>query len=69
MCLGAPLFAALVARWDRRRLLTGTLIWYAVLHPLGSLMPSIKSLLPVRAIALVSPAFLPLKQRPVWVCW
>ena len=29
MALGAPLLAARVAGWDRRRLLTLALLWYA----------------------------------------
>ena len=32
MALGAPLAAGLVAGWDRRRLLAGSLVWYAVGH-------------------------------------
>src|SRR3954468_24897043 len=32
MCLGAPLLAAVVAGWDRRRLLALSMVWYGVLH-------------------------------------
>jgi predicted MFS family arabinose efflux permease len=56
MCLGAPLFAGIVAGWDRRRLLTLSLVWYAVFLGLSALMPSFGSLLLVRVLAVVSPA-------------
>ncbi len=56
MCLGAPLFASIVAGWDRRRLLTLSLLWYAVFLGLSALMPSFGSLLLVRVLAVVSPA-------------
>ena len=32
MCVGAPMCAALVAGWDRRRLLALSMVWYALLH-------------------------------------
>ena len=32
MCIGAPLLASAVARWDRRVLLTLSLLWYAAGH-------------------------------------
>ena len=56
MCLGAPLFASVVAGWDRRRLLTLSLLWYAVFLGLSALMPSFGSLLVVRVLTVVSPA-------------
>lgn len=56
MCLGAPLFAALVAGWDRRRLLALSMLWYAALHLLCTLMPSFGTLLPVRVLAMAAPA-------------
>jgi predicted MFS family arabinose efflux permease len=31
MCLGAPLLAAVVAGWDRRRLLALSMLWFAVM--------------------------------------
>ncbi|MEY3781857.1 MAG: hypothetical protein RIS97_35, partial [Pseudomonadota bacterium] len=31
MCIGAPLFASVVAGWDRRRLLALSMLWYAAL--------------------------------------
>lgn len=56
MCVGAPMFATLVAGWDRRRLLTACMLWYAVFHLLSALMPEFGSLLGVRVLALVAPA-------------
>lgn len=56
MCLGAPLLAALVAGWDRRQLLTLTLLWYAAGHALCTLMPSFAALLPVRMLTVIAPA-------------
>src|SRR3954470_7966322 len=56
MCLGAPLFAALVAGWDRRRLLALSMVWYALLHFACVLAPSFAALLPLRVLAMVSPA-------------
>ncbi len=56
MCIGAPLFAALVAGWDRRRLLALSMLWYAVFLGLCALMPGFGPLMVVRALAVVSPA-------------
>jgi len=56
MALGAPLLAALVAGWDRRRLLALSLVWFGALHMLCALMPSFGALLPVRMLAVVAPA-------------
>lgn len=56
MCLGAPLLAAVVAGWDRRRLLALSMLWYAVLHAACALMPTFGSLLVLRVLAVVSPA-------------
>lgn len=56
MCFGAPLLATLVARWDRRRLLALTMLWYGVMHLLSAAMPDFTSLLVVRVLAVVSPA-------------
>ena len=56
MCLGAPLMAALVAGWDRRRLLALSMLWYGLLHALCAAMPDFASLLPVRVLTMVSPA-------------
>jgi predicted MFS family arabinose efflux permease len=56
MCLGAPLFASVVAGWDRRRLLALCMVWYALWLGLCALMPNFGSLLLVRALAVVAPA-------------
>ncbi len=56
MCVGAPLFAAIVAGWDRRRLLALSLAWYALLHIACALAPSFGALLPLRAITMIAPA-------------
>lgn len=56
MCVGAPLCAALVAGWDRRRLLALSMAWYALLHLACALAPGFASLLVLRVLALVAPA-------------
>ncbi|WP_048438565.1 MFS transporter [Caenimonas sp. SL110] len=56
MCVGAPLFAAIVAGWDRRRLLALSLAWYAVLHLACALAPGFGMLLPLRTITMIAPA-------------
>ena len=56
MCVGAPLLAAVVAGWDRRRLLTLSMLWYGALHLACTVAPSFASLLPLRVIAMVAPA-------------
>ncbi len=56
MGVGAPLFASVVAGWDRRRLLTLSLVWYAVFMAISALAPSYAWLLPLRVLAVFSPA-------------
>lgn len=56
MCIGAPLFAAAVASWDRRRLLALCMLWYALMHLACAAAPSYAALLPLRALALIPPA-------------
>jgi predicted MFS family arabinose efflux permease len=56
MCFGAPLCAALVAGWDRRRLLALSMAWFALLHFACALAPGFAWLLPLRVLALVAPA-------------
>jgi predicted MFS family arabinose efflux permease len=56
MGVGAPLFATLVAGWDRRRLLTLSLLWYAVFMAISALAPSYGWLLPLRVLAVIPPA-------------
>jgi predicted MFS family arabinose efflux permease len=54
--LGAPLLAMVVARWDRRLLLVGSMLWYAAFHALAALAPGFDSLLGARVLAMVSAA-------------
>ena len=56
MCVGAPLFASLVAGWDRRRLLALSMLWYAVFMGLCALMPSFGSLMLMRILVSMTPA-------------
>ena len=56
MCVGAPLFAALVAGWDRRRLLALSMLWFGLLHLACAWAPSFGWLLVMRVLAVVSPA-------------
>jgi predicted MFS family arabinose efflux permease len=56
MALGAPLMAVAIGNWDRRRLLTLALLWYAVGHAISALMPSFAALLPVRAACMLGAA-------------
>lgn len=56
MCLGAPLLAAALAGFDRRRLLTLSLLWFAVGHLLCALAPNFALLLPLRAAAVLAAA-------------
>lgn len=56
MAVGAPLLAAVVAGWDRRRLLALSMLWFGVLHLLCTLMPGFAALLPVRMLAVIAPA-------------
>lgn len=56
MCVGAPVCAALVAGWDRRRLLALSMAWYALFHLACAFAPGFGTLLAVRVLALLSPA-------------
>jgi predicted MFS family arabinose efflux permease len=56
MGLGAPAFATLVAGWDRQRLLSLSLLWYALLTAICALAPSYTALLPLRVLAVIAPA-------------
>jgi len=56
MALGAPLLAAALSRWDRRKLLALSMAWYALWHAVCALMPSYATLLPVRALAVLGAA-------------
>jgi predicted MFS family arabinose efflux permease len=56
MGAGAPLLAAALAGWDRRRLLTLALLWFGAGHALAALMPNLAALLPVRVIGVLAAA-------------
>ena len=56
MALGAPLLAAAVAGWDRRRLLVLALAWYAAGHAGAALAPDFATLLPLRALSVLGAA-------------
>lgn len=56
MAAGAPMLAVWVSGWDRRRLLAGALVWYALGHGLCALMPDYDSLWPLRALTMLAAA-------------
>jgi predicted MFS family arabinose efflux permease len=56
MALGAPLLAAAVGGWDRRRLLVFALAWYAAGHAGAALAPDFATLLPLRALSVLGAA-------------
>ncbi|MFT3856973.1 MAG: MFS transporter [Aquabacterium sp.] len=56
MGVGAPLLAAFVSRFDRRKLLAWAMAWYALGHALCALAPDYGWLWPVRALTVLSAA-------------
>lgn len=56
MAIGAPILGSLTARFDRRRLLTGVLVFYAIGHLACALAPDFRSLLGLRVLLAISPA-------------
>lgn len=56
MALGAPLLAAIVAGFDRRRLLALSLLGFGVGHGLSALAPDLAWLLPVRVVCVLGAA-------------
>jgi predicted MFS family arabinose efflux permease len=56
MCISAPLLAALVGGWDRRKLLTGSLLWYGLLHAACMAATSYGGLITLRVVAMIAPA-------------
>ncbi|MBG9387086.1 MFS transporter [Caenimonas aquaedulcis] len=56
MCIGAPLCAAVVAGWDRRRLLALSMVWYGALHLASTLSTTFAALLPLRVLTMIAPA-------------
>jgi predicted MFS family arabinose efflux permease len=56
MALSAPLFAAVAAGWDRRRLLALSLLWFGLLHLACTWSDTLATLLPLRVLAVAAPA-------------
>ena len=56
ICIGSPLLATLTSRIDRRRLLAGALILYAIGHALCALAPNLPVLIVIRSITLLGAA-------------
>ncbi|MGE5453340.1 MAG: MFS transporter [Acidobacteriota bacterium] len=56
MGVGAPALASLVSKLDRRQLLTGALLWYALGHALSALAPHYQGLMPIRALTVLGAA-------------
>jgi len=56
VAVGAPLCAAVVAGWDRRRLLSFAALWFGLLHIVAAAVPGIDSLMAVRVMAMIAPA-------------
>ncbi len=56
MGVGAPLLAAWVSRWDRRKLLSWAMVWYAVGHGLCAVAPDAHWLAALRAMTVLAAA-------------
>lgn len=56
MAFGSPTLAAALSGWDRRRLLTLALVWYALGHLISALMPNYEALLLVRCLCMFGAA-------------
>ncbi|TAG50338.1 MAG: MFS transporter [Betaproteobacteria bacterium] len=56
VCVGSPVLATLTSRFDRRKLLVGSLALYSLGHIACALMPSFGTLVPVRAVTLLGAA-------------
>lgn len=56
VCIGAPLLAAALAKFDRRILLAASMLWYAIMHAACALAPGYTSLLILRVLAVISAA-------------
>ena len=56
MCLSAPVFATVLARHDRRKLLTWVMLWYGLCHAVCLFMPGFQEILWVRVLAMIAPA-------------
>jgi predicted MFS family arabinose efflux permease len=56
MAFGAPVLAAVLGGWDRRRLLVLSLLWFGLGHALSAAAPNYAQLLPVRAACMLAAA-------------
>ncbi|PUE07052.1 MFS transporter [Limnohabitans sp. T6-5] len=56
VCLGAPFLAAWVAGWDRKKLLSWSLVWYGFWHAMAAVAPGFSSLLACRMLAMLAAA-------------
>ncbi|MGB1010147.1 MAG: MFS transporter [Thiolinea sp.] len=56
MCVSAPFLATFIGAFDRRKLLTLSMLWYAALLAFSTLMPSFETLWPVRMLTVLAPA-------------
>jgi MFS transporter, DHA1 family, inner membrane transport protein len=56
VCIGAPIYAALTNRWDRRNLLAGSLALYAIGHGAFAFADSFNAALSVRLLMISSAA-------------
>jgi len=56
VCLGAPALAAVVAPYDRRKLLALSMVWYGLLHAACALVSDFGWLLALRVLAVVPAA-------------
>jgi predicted MFS family arabinose efflux permease len=56
VCVGAPALAAVVAPFDRRKLLAGAMVWYGLMHLACTLVSDFGWLLALRVVAVVPAA-------------
>ncbi|SFM07496.1 Predicted arabinose efflux permease, MFS family [Variovorax sp. OV329] len=56
VCLGAPALAAVVAPFDRRKLLALSMVWYGLLHAACALVSDFNLLLALRVLAVIPAA-------------
>ncbi len=56
MCFGSPILATLTSRIDRRTVLAGSLILYAVGHALAAFSPNLVSLIVIRSVTMLGAA-------------
>ena len=56
MCLSAPIFATVLAKHDRRKLLSWVMLWSGAAHALCVFVPGFNEILWIRVAAMVAPA-------------